>query len=178
MAQAILSRQLAVRGVHDEVGSAGLLVGGRPLPPETRDALLALGADPVAVAAFRSRELSWDAVDRADLILGLAREHVREVVVRSPQGWDKTFTPKELVRRGEAVGPRPPTEPLEAWLRRVSDGRQRGDLLGSSDEDDVADPIGGTPADFERTAREIERLCAALQSLLWPPGGTEAGRPW
>jgi protein-tyrosine phosphatase len=176
MAQAILSRQLAGRSIPVEVGSAGLLPGGRPLPAETRDALIGRGIDPAAVDVFRSRELTRESIETTDLVVGLAREHVREVVVRVPPAWERTFTLKELVRRGEDAGPRGAAEPLPTWLARAAEGRQRSDLLGSSIGDDVVDPIGGSPSDFDRTAAEIERLCTSLAALLWPLGDNNAGR--
>lgn len=175
IAQMVLSRQLAIRGIGAVVGSVGLVAGGRPLPPETRDALVARGIEAGALGSFRSTELTADAVESADLVLGLAREHVREVVVRVPSAWGRTFTLKELVRRGEEA-PRYPGEPLGAWLERVSNGRQRSELLGSSTIDDVADPMGGSPRDFERTAWEIEQLCATLVSLVWPSEHRGVGR--
>lgn len=167
MAQALLTRQLAARGIRADVWSAGLLPGGWPLPPETQVALVRRGIDRPAVEAFRSCEITVGAVERAELVIGMAREHVREVVVRVPAAWERTFTLKELVRRGGATSRRA-DEALSDWLARAAQGRQRSDLLGSSADDDVDDPIGGAPADFERTATEIEALCASLASLLWP----------
>jgi protein-tyrosine-phosphatase len=103
----------------------------------------------------------------ADLVLGLARDHVREVVVRSPDTWEKSFTLKELVRRGGTAGPRPRDEVLPVWLARVSSGRNRTELLGESETDDVIDPAGGLPSGFVRTAAEIQGLCVSLAGLLW-----------
>jgi protein-tyrosine phosphatase len=167
MAQAILSNLVARRGTPVEISSAGLLPGGPPMPPETQDALNALGYGGPGLASHRSRRLTGTEVTNADLVLGLARNHVREVVVRMPETWTKTFTLKELVRRGQSVGPRRADEELPAWLARASQDRSRQDLLGSSNLDDVADPIGGPPFMFEQTAAEIEGLCISLAGLLW-----------
>lgn len=63
----------------------------------------------------------------------------------------------ELVRRARAVGPRSSAEPLcGAWLERVRLGRERSMLLRSDATDDLADPIGGSLDDCERTAVELE----------------------
>lgn len=75
---------------------------------------------------------------------------------------------KELVRRGEAIGPARPGEEFRAWLARAGADRDRQDLLGASNSDDVADPIGGAPSLFDQTAAEIEGLCVSLAALLWP----------
>jgi protein-tyrosine-phosphatase len=168
MAEAILTELVRRRGIAADVSSVGLLPGGVPIPPETQDALRALHYESPRLAAYRSRKLSDADIDSADLLLGLARDHVREIVVRVPSAWDRTFTLKELVRRGDAVGPRRPDQELSSWLAAVSVERTRADLLGSSDTDDVADPIGGPPSAFEQTAAEIERLCESLSGLVWP----------
>ncbi len=117
---------------------------------------------------FRSHQLTQGILDGADLVLGLAREHVREIIVRAPHAWDHTFTLKELVRRGAAVPLRSPGEELAHWLARASQGRDRRDLLGASVEDDVADPMGGSATEFAQTALEIHGYCVALTGLLWP----------
>jgi hypothetical protein len=74
----------------------------------------------------------------------------------------------KLVRRGGSVGPRGVDEELEEWLANVSEGRDRRDLLGSSNFDDVAYPIGGPASTFEQTADEIQGLCISLTNLVWP----------
>ncbi len=168
MAQTILSDLLAERGIRAEIASAGLLPGGQPMPLETQEALRVLGHDGPGLGAQRSHQVTDSDVTSADLVVGMARNHVREVVVRMPETWDKTFTLKELVRRGLAVEARRADEELRSWLGRVADDRDRQDLLGSATVDDVADPIGGSSSMFEQTANEIQRLCVSLSTLLWP----------
>ncbi|HLJ08863.1 MAG TPA: hypothetical protein VKX24_10005, partial [Acidimicrobiia bacterium] len=153
MAQAILTALLTGRGISAQVRSAGFIMGGAALPTETGQALAAIGLDG-ALPSFRSVQATPEIMAGADLIVGMAREHVREVVVTVPDAWDHTFTLKELVRRGGEVGPRAPDEDLDTWLARVGEDRTRSELLGSSADDDVEDPMGGRASEFERTARE------------------------
>ena len=72
-----------------------------------------------------SRTVTADDLAAADLILGLAREHVRHAAVLLPAAWPRAFTLRELVRRGRQAGPRAPGEPLGYWLTRAADGRDR-----------------------------------------------------
>src|SRR5580692_12120442 len=104
MAQALLSARLAARGVAVPVASAGLLGGGRP-PPEVVSVMAATGID---VTGHRSRIVTADDLAAADLILGLAREHVRHAAVLLPGAWPRAFTIRELARRGRQAGPRTP----------------------------------------------------------------------
>jgi protein-tyrosine phosphatase len=168
MAQRILSDVAAERGIPAEVASAGLLPGGPPMPPETQEALSALGYGEPGLKGHRSRQVTDVDVTTSDLIVGMARDHVRELAVWRPETWDRTFTLKELVRRGEAVGGRRANEGLPSWLAKVGTDRDRQSLLGSSAADDVEDPIGGPPSTFERTAAQIRGLCVSLGTLLWP----------
>jgi len=167
MAQVMLSTLANRRGVRAQISSAGLLPGGAPLPRETKEALVGLGFDDPELPRFRSLQVTDELVAGADLVVGMAREHVRELVVRLPGGWGRSFTLKELVRRGGIAGSRRQHEDLGAWLARLGVGRNRSELLGESDADDVADPAGSPLVAFERTALEIQGLCVALSDLLW-----------
>jgi low molecular weight protein-tyrosine phosphatase len=167
IAHAILSTIVVRRGLNAQIASAGLLPGGMPMPTETWDALVALGYEGPSLESFRSRQVTSPMVRGADLLLAMAREHVRELTVRVPEVWGRTFTLKELVRRGTAIGPRN-GGPMSEWLASAGEGRNRGELLGFSSSDDVVDPAGGPPSGFTKTAEEIRALCVSLADLVWP----------
>ena len=164
MAEAFLRHRLHDFGVEARVHSAGLLHSGQPAPAYGIDAVGGFGLD---TSAHRSRRMTRDMVAEADLVVGMAREHVREAVLLCPDAWAKTFTLKELVRRGEQAGPRAEDQLFDEWLAKLHAGRRRQDALGSSPEDDIADPIGLGQEDYRRTAAEIEGLVARLVGLIW-----------
>ena len=174
MAQAMLSARLAARGVTASVGSAGVLAGDRRPPPEVISAMAARGID---VSRHQSRVVTAEDLAAADLILGLAREHVRHAAVLLPGAWPRAFTIRELARRGRQAGPRAPDEPLAHWLARAADGRRRDDLLGSHPADDVADPAGGPLREYQATADTLDRLTRDLVELGWPNSGPLRQRP-
>ena len=120
----------------------------------------------IDTSSHRSRRLRPELVAKADLIVGMVRSHVREAVAARPDAWPRTFTLKEIVRLGEERGPRAPGQPLGDWLAVVHSGRRLSDLLGDSDADDVADPIGRSRRVYERTAAELEALTGRLAGLL------------
>ena len=155
MAEVLLRHRLADLGVDATVASAGVLQSGQPASAHGVDILRGRGLD---MTAHRSRTMSRELLGSADLLLAMAREHVREAVVLDPGLWPRTFTLKELVRRGEATGPRQSGEPLSDWLARVGQGRRISELTGSSPDDDVADPIGGPRSAYERLAGELDDL--------------------
>ncbi|HEX7276977.1 MAG TPA: hypothetical protein VF244_06340 [Acidimicrobiales bacterium] len=163
-AEAMLRHRLHDLGVEARIRSAGLLDAGHPAHSNSVETLAGRGLD---LSAHRSRRLTADVVRSADLILGMAREHVREAVVLLPAAFPKVFTLKELVRRGEAVGPRGTDESLADWLARAHAGRTSADLMGNSEEDDIADPIGMPRSAYERMAEELDTQLDRLVALIW-----------
>ena len=153
---------VAVRsaGLLDE----GLIPSGEPPPPETVAALADYGLD---ISGHRSRRVTAVDLGWADLLLGMSRSHVRHTAVVAPDTWPRAFTLKEVVRRGEEIGPVKPGEPLADWLARVHEGRDRAALLGDSPADDVADPMGGPPQAYADTAALLDDLMRRLARLCW-----------
>ena len=171
MAEGLLRDRLAKRGVLAgtagggvTVHSAGLLEDGRVASANGVEVLRSRGVD---LSGHRSRAMTPDLITGADLLLGMARLHVREAVVLRPQVWPRAFTLKELVRRGEDVGRRAPGQSVEEWLLKAHAGRAHTDLLGEADEDDIFDPIGSSRPVYEKTAAEIEDLIDRLVALLF-----------
>jgi protein-tyrosine phosphatase len=165
MAEAFLRHRLEGRRVDVRVGSAGLRFVGEPASANGVDVLGDRGLD---LSGHRSRIVDRDLLEGTDLVLAMSREHLREAVLALPDIWSRAFTLKELVRRGEMIGARAPGESIDAWLNRVHSGRTRTDLLGSSSDDDVDDPIGLPRSAYEKTANELSDLVDRLVDLLWP----------
>lgn len=150
------------------VDSAGLVGAGRPAADHTLSVLSARGIDH---SAHRSRVMEPSILEPADLILAMTREHLREAAVLAPGRFSRIFTLKELVRRATAAGPRPESEDIGDWLDRLGEGRERRELLGTSAEDDVADPYGMDLRSYEMTYDEIESLVDRFVDLAWPGSG-------
>ncbi len=85
------------------VASAGTLDLSEPSPEEVIAAAAELGAE---ITAHNSHRFTPEDLAAADLIIGMAREHVREVVLAQPAVFPRTFTLPGVVRRGNAVGRR------------------------------------------------------------------------
>lgn len=162
MAEASLRAQLGHRGV--EVGSAGLLSGGVPATELAIEVAAAHGYD---LSRHVSRRMTAADVARADLVIGMTRDHVREAVTLVPDALGRGFTLKELVRRGRQSGSRLANEPLETWLARLASGRTLRDLLGHDTYDDIVDPIGESRSVYERVADEIDESVERLVEMAF-----------
>jgi len=167
IAEAVFKAQLPQRDRLAEVRSAGFLVAGQQSPPEVAAVLSRWGVSP---STHISRKVARSDLAQADLVLCMERSHVREAVVLDPPVWPRTFTLKELVRRGLTAAPRAREESLDAWLARIHSERDRSDLLGASSIDDIADPYGKKIAAYEATLTELVGLVGRLLQLIWPTG--------
>jgi protein-tyrosine phosphatase len=163
MAEGMLRKLLTDSGARADIGSAGLLRGGAPA---TRHAIAVMADRGIDISHHVSRTIDPEAVRSTPLIIGMAREHVREAVVGYGADIEHTFTLKELVRRGERTGPRKPDETVFEWLARVTDGRRSADLMGEDHDDDIPDPVGRSRAHYEATARELDVLFRRLVTLM------------
>ena len=167
MAEALLRHRLTEHGLSVSVSSAGLYPAGSPATAEAVRVMADRGLD---IDAHRSRQLDVTLLAEAELVVGMTREHVREVAVVDGSALARAFTFKELVRRGGEIGPRRSGESVTAWLARAGIGRRREALLGvGHDPDyDVEDPVGRPLADYEVTAVVLEYVVDRLVDLVWP----------
>jgi protein-tyrosine-phosphatase len=163
MAAALLRRHMTGAYFDADVASAGLSEGDQPAAFGAVRALRRRGLD---LRGHKSQPATAELVRQASLVIALERSHVRELVLIDPDSWSRTFTLKELVRRGRLVGARRSEESAEDWIERVHAGRRREDLIGSDPLDDVEDPMGASAAAFERTADELDGLAMQLVELL------------
>ncbi len=164
VAAALMARRLSSMGVDGDVSSAGLLDGGSAPPAEVVAAASEAGVD---LAGHRSRRLVEADVGEADLVVGMAREHVREAVMLDPAAFSKTFSLREVVRRSGLVGARREGTALGEWLAELHRGRRAADLLGASREDDVEDPMGGPASGYRSMVADVDRLIGTLAGAAW-----------
>jgi protein-tyrosine phosphatase len=164
-AERFLRRRLAEDGRSDvEVHSAGTLeTTGHPPDPLITEAA-AFGLD---LADHVPHRLVVEAVVEADLVLGMAREHVRDVVLLDRTAFTRSFTLREFVRRAREVGPRPNGVELDDWLPELSGDRRHLHMVGESADDDIPDPMGGPPETYRAMLTEVQALIEELFQQLW-----------
>jgi protein-tyrosine phosphatase len=129
------------------------VVEHQPTSRRTRDALAATGLDS---SAHRSRQLSDADLDRADLVVAMAAEHVWYVRRRHPSAADRTATLRWLARHLPG-GP----DSLATRVHRLH-------LAGVDpvDQGDVEDPAGGDEDTYAACAAELSGLVAEFAARL------------
>jgi protein-tyrosine phosphatase len=171
MAEALLTDELARRGVGATVHSAGLLDDGRPASPHSASLMADRDLD---ISAHASRVVTAAMLQRADLIIGMERRHVREAAILVPDAWSRAFTLRELARRALDAGPRPPEVDVTDWLTVLVEERTTSEHLGESSADDVADPYGHSLRAHRKCADELDELIGVVVDQLWPAAEPQA----
>ncbi|HVV37872.1 MAG TPA: hypothetical protein VHC63_14780 [Acidimicrobiales bacterium] len=164
MAEGILRHRVEGSDLDVHVSSAGIMQGGAPATDHAVSVCADRGVD---ITGHVSRRLDRSIVDGADLIICMAREHLREVVVTSSPAFERTFTLRELARRIEANP--------HASLAELHVGRQLADYVKGDPNDDVADPVGKPRSRYEETAWQLDGLLTRVATWL-PNLGDQARR--
>jgi protein-tyrosine-phosphatase len=126
------------------------VVEGMPMSWRTRDAIAELGAER---AMHRSHQLNDADVAAADVIVGLAAEHVAYIRRTHPEAAAKTVTLRGVVRDL-------PDAPGATLAERLA--ALHLDEVELDPTEDVADPAGGDLPVFRACAREIHDLIKLL----------------
>lgn len=154
--RSVLAGELLRRARPDlSVMTAGTLsVAGLPIGWRTRRAFESIG---VPVPEHRSTQAGSEHLEAADLVVGLAPEHVAWVRREHPVHASRTMSLVRLARfdvlhAGTGVA---------AWLRTGDAG-----VVPLEDWEEVVDPGGGDVEDFERCAREIADLIGRIPAVI------------
>jgi protein-tyrosine-phosphatase len=135
MAEGILKAILKDRGIKNiTVSSAGIgAMNGMPATPYAIEAAKNWGVD---ISSHRAREITRDMIEKADLILGMAPEHVDAVVRKNPKAAAKTFL-------------------IKAFPAPYSPSQEK-----------VQDPIGGTLNEYNQTYLELDEVLRKIVNRI------------
>lgn len=157
------------------VASAGVRALDRsPMAANAALVLRRRGADD---RDFTSRRLAPQTFGDPALVLTAERWHRRAVVEAQPRLLRRSFTLLEFARLLASVGRSDPAAgPLRervVALAGAAAARRGSGMATEAGLDDLADPVGGTLADFEACADGIEAALAVLISAVAPGLGGE-----
>ena len=165
MAEGLLREILGAAGSELEVASAGTY--GANAEPASGHAIRVLADRGVDIGAHRSRPLTSDLVDGADLVVAMARSHEAAVAALDQTARSRTFLAGEVARLGGQAGARDAGDSVRAWAEELHAARG-GPMTAGRLADEVADPYGGSEDGYRRTADRLEGICSALARLLEP----------
>jgi len=163
MLEGLLRRDIKALAAPVEVISGGLIEWDQPVDPQAAAVMAERGVD---ISEHRSQPVSTLDLHAVDLVITMTREHAREVVLGLPEVYPRTFTVKDFARRVDLGPVGEPGEDLRTRASALSSGRALSSLMGSSEEDDVADPYGLTQMHFEATADLLSALSERISLAL------------
>ena len=159
----MLHRSLLQRGRRHRVLSGGIIEGGEPSPAMLVEVGLRHEID---LTAHRSRQLTAELLEGADLVLCMTRLHVRDVSVMNPVAWPVSFTMVEYVRRTSELGSSVAALPLADRVALAHGSRTPGALLAAGRGEDILDPMGKGMDAFVALADTLAIQTDAVADLL------------
>lgn len=154
MAEGFLNAWAADRGIDLVARSTGTnAFAGRPATWDGRRIMTELGTP---IDDHRTLRTTAELVSWADLVIGMAYEHVRDTVREFPEAEDRTLTLKEFV---EILPKLPAVEDPRAW---VDEAQRLTKEMPSLDDVDVDDPFGERETAYRRVAAEIRDLVEGM----------------
>lgn len=145
------------------------------MTPQAAELSVRLGGEPGDHVATR---LTRDLIEESDLVLGMARDHRREIVTMQPRASRSTFTLVEFSRLVTSVGSESEmVEQLRAaaphefmpMLVAMAASRRGYGAVTSEEDDDIVDPYRRSQETYDRAGRAIgtavETIVDSLQKL-------------
>jgi len=114
------------------------------------------------IAEHRSRVITAEMIESADLVAVMTNQHARQTIELVPSARQRVFTLKELPRIAPAVDPRSAGEALADWLERLDAERGAMPHVGVRGDNDVDDPYGRPDRVHRRVAAEVVDLVDQL----------------
>jgi protein-tyrosine phosphatase len=165
LSAALLERELDRRHISLTVGSAGFVSEGVPPPEELTSVAANSGID---IGEHRSRLLTPSDLAAAGLVVTMARQHLIDVAVMSPDDFPRCFTFTDVLRRARAGAGRTANESVRAWANRLSAGRLRSSVLTLSLSEDIPDPMGRSQRFYRNTVETLAAMTTELCGLISP----------
>ena len=166
MAEAMFRARMATRAPEVTVGSVGLVFDGRPAEPRAVDELAKRDID---LSEHRSQILTPDLLTDAELILGMERMHIREVVTMDVSLFNRSFTLPELATLGREAGPRPDGTSLRDWAEHIGAQRSPAEYATEQTAQEIPDPFRRSRRTYRKCASLIETYLDEVIELAWPP---------
>ncbi|MEM7142663.1 MAG: hypothetical protein AAF548_16695 [Actinomycetota bacterium] len=161
MAEQMLGRESARRGLDVAVSSCGLLFDGEPASDTVIDVLEEFGID---ASRHRSRRFDPAMLDDVDLVVTMERMHARELSVTREGSSPRIHTLGAMADWLDANAD--PARSPAATVAACAAQRSASDLLGAG-SDEVEDPHGRSRRLHRKTAERLDGLTAALLDGLF-----------
>lgn len=159
--------QRRAEGLPVVFDSAGVETWHRGVPETGLRHARELGLD---LAGHVSTTVHPDFLDDYDIVLGLARNHVRELATMDPGIGSRLFTLKQFAAWAREH-PRSGGVDVRAWLATQDPTDWRRRILSSDPGDDVQDPINRPLEDWRAMSADLIPAIDSMVDGIFPPVG-------
>jgi protein-tyrosine phosphatase len=186
LVELLLARQLAGRPEFTVTSAGTIARPGMRMTVEMVNVAARHGVSPERSATHSATRLNETSVERADLVLGLTREHRAAALQLFPAAVKRVFTLNEFARLVASVGAHS-AELTTAELVAEAASRRGVEAPSNPESDDVDDPIGLPQEVYDRVGAEIaaslEIIAPALANTIATVRTTtndqaEPAEPW
>jgi len=119
------------------------------------------------VSGHRSRQVTRNLLEEADVVLTAERDHVVKVAALVASAFPITTTLPEFLQLSVA-NPYRSTDEFSSWVRGLTSDRTAGQYL-RGDIGEIVDPTGSPPRAFETAVVALEQNCSAAAGYLALP---------
>jgi protein-tyrosine phosphatase len=173
LAEQILQDMTKGSGLDVSVTSAGTFAEvGNPMHPNSARTMLELGYQPKDHVA---RQLTPALLDNVHLVLSATEEHRSRVAQTNPAAIKKSFTIAEFARVAAFLNSEPESidgqviaEAKTPHQKIELAARYRGYAPPAAGSEDIDDPWGSDYAEYQRVARQMQKLLGEI-SNWWGP---------
>ena len=166
--RSVMTMAMLQRNLDERLGSGAAIVrslgfGPEDIPsiPDAVDAMKRRGLD---TSGHRSRKVTKDSIEPADLVLTSERDHVVKIAAISPDTYRRSMTMPEFLAVAELNEPMV-GESLREWVTSLTEQRTARDYI-NGDVVEIFDPTGSAPRAFEKSVVGMETMCEQATRLI------------
>jgi protein-tyrosine phosphatase len=166
--RSVMTMAMLQRDLDKRLGESAAVVRSLGFGPEDLasipDAVAAMARRGLDTSGHRSRKVTEQNMEFADLILTSEVDHVIKIAAISPSAYRRSMTMPEFL---ELASLREPSARggLREWVTELTVDRTARDYM-HGDVAEIFDPTGTAPRAFEKSVVEMEAMCERATTFI------------
>ncbi len=166
--RSVMTMAMLQRMLDERLGRGAAVVRSLGFGPEDMpsipDAVEAMKRRDLDTSDHRSRKVTKDNIEPADLVLTSEVDHVIKIAAISPDAYRRSMTMPEFLALAESNEP-PPGTSFRDWASGLTAERTARDYI-NADVAEIFDPTGSAPRTFEKSVVGMEHMCEQATRLI------------
>lgn len=166
--RSVMTMAMLQRMLDERLGAGAAVVTSLGFGPEglasIRDAVDAMARRDLDTSGHRSRKVTKENIEPADLVLTAERDHVIKIASISRDAYRRSMTLPEFLQLASLDDPIP-GESLRDWAAELTAQRVPRDYISGGVEE-IADPTGSARRAFEQSVVGMEYMCERATAFI------------